>query len=651
MPVIKDQQNIDDVRKRLYDRGTQADVSPRHSLTKITTDVSRGWGDIKTPVVAPVPVVVPEVANTTVDNIPPVEIKSMKKPRSYRMIIILASIGLFILVTLASSMYLFLGANQISVKNVSLTVSAPFAVAAGEKVPLQISVSNQNSIQIESVTLILNYPPGTKTADEAAKDLYEERIPVEVIAAGEAINVPANILLFGEENEEKEIKATVEYRVSGSNGVFIKEAEPIKVKINSSPLVVRVESVDKVSSGQEIEFKITLKSNAAAIQRNILVSAALPSSFTFIKSDPEPSYGQNEWLFDQITPGSSVTITLRGRVSGMQNETSDVQFAVGSPRSDNQFIMGSVLAKTKASYTIERPFIEVIVDINQDTDGEAIIDRGVDSDVIVTVKNTLDETIYDMRVEVAPKGNLIRDSQVNVSSGFYESSSKTIRYEVSGMASLAEVNPGESRSFAFMIKADPKQTTGSFDISTNVYARRVSQANATEQIVGTAVAQAKYSSEIKLDAQVGYNDGKFTDTGSVPPIAEKETTYTITFAAETGVNDASNMVMTTTLPQYVSWLNKFDGEGKVEFNPVSKQLRWEIGSMSAGTQKQLQIQVSLLPSVKQVGKSLLIVGNQELRAKDRFTNVDLKAQNSSLNNELSEEAGFAEGNGKVQSAQ
>ncbi len=650
MPVIKDQQNIDEVKKRLYDRSIPAGATPRHSLTPVTTDVSRGWGDVRKPV--PTDRAVSEQVGKSAEEIPSVEIEPMKKKsRSYRMIIMLASIAFFIVVALASSVYLFFGANQISAKNVSLTVNAPFAIAAGEKLPIQISVSNQNSVQIESATLILNYPPGTKTANEEARDLYEDRIPIDVISAGEAFNIPMEVLLFGEENEDKEIKASVEYRVSGSNGTFFKEAEPIKVKISSSPLVVRVDSVDKVSSGQEIEFKITLQSNASAVQKNLLVSAGFPNSFTFIKSDPEPSYGQNEWLIDEISPDSSKVITLRGRVSGQANETSDLQFSVGTPRSDNQFIMGSVLSKTKTSYTIEKPFIDVEVKINQDSDGKAVINKGEDADVIVTVKNTLDETIYDMRVEVAPKGNLIRGNQVSVSSGYYEEDSKTIRYEVSGMSNLAEVRPGETRKFEFNVKADPKQAVGSFDVSTNVYARRVNEPNASEQIVGTAVAEAKYSSEVNLSAQVGYSDGKFTDTGAIPPVAGKETTYTVTFAVDAGVNDIANAVMTTTLPQYVTWLNKHDGEGIVEFNPVSKQLKWNIGSLSANTQKQLQIQVSLLPSVTQVGKTPVIVGAQELKANDRFTEVSLRDQNSALNNTLAEEAGFARNNGEVQEAQ
>ena len=661
MSGIRDQQNMEDLRKRLYERDFGEAQSPRHGLTSTEVDVSRGWGDIKTPapvsapVTVPEQVVVPEAAPemAAYEALTPKEetvVEPLKKKRSYRMIIMLACTGLFVVAALVSSAFLFLGTNQISARNISISLTAPFSVAAGEKLGIQVSVANQNTVQIEAATLILNYPSGTKTADAEAKDLYEERVPIEVLTPGQALNIPVNVILFGEENEEKEIKAVIEYRVAGSNGTFFKDADPIKVKINSSPLVVRVDAVEKVSSGQEIEIKITLQSNASVIQRNILVEAAFPNSFTFLKSEPQPAYGQNVWLVSEILPETSQTITLRGRVQGVANEEAQIQISVGAPRSDNQFIMGSVLSKANTNYQIERPFIDVLVDINQDADGEAVVDAGSEANVAVRVKNTLDETIYDMRVEVSPNGNLIRDNQLIVPTGFYDTGSKTIRYEVSGMPSLAEVRPGETRDFIFTVKPDVNQNTASFSVSTNVYARRVGEANAAEEIVGTALAEAKFSSTILIDSQVGRNDGPFSDTGPVPPVANAETTYTLTFAAAAGVNDLTGAVMTTTLPQYVTWLNKYDGEGTIEYNPVAKQLRWNIGALSAKTAKQLQVQVSLLPSVTQVGTTPALVGLQEFRATDRFTEVGLRTSKLPLSTELSTEAGFDRNDGVVESA-
>ncbi len=652
MAGIKDQKNIEALRQRLYERNFSEISSHKSKLVNNQINVARGWDGITDKLVAPLsreskPEVIAPPLEATPQNIPVAE----KSKRSYRWIILLASVGIFLIVAIFSSFYLFFGANQISGRNISISLNAPFAVAAGDVVPLQISIANQNSVPMESANLILNYPIGTKTNDEQARDLFEERIPLSNLLAGEAINVPISIVLFGEENQEKEINASIEYRVSGSNSTFFKEAEPVIVRINSSPLVIRAATLSKVSSGQEIEVKITVQSNASTVQRNLLVSASYPSSFSFISAEPAPAYRQNEWLIKEIAPESSQVITLRGRVNGVANEPAEIQLTVGTPRSDNQFIMGSVLSKVVTNYTIERPFIDVVVSIDGDSDGSAVLDPGDDTEVVVRIKNTLEESIYDMRVEVMPKGNLIRDNLVSVSGGLYDSLNKTIRWEVSGTSNLAEIAPGAEREFTFSIKADPNQQTAAFDVSTNAFARRLNEPSASQEIVGTAVAEAKYSSSVLTRSQVGHSDGDFTDSGPIPPVVNEKTTYTTTFEVLAGVNDITGAILTMRLPQSVTWLENYRGEGTVEYNPVNKEIRWNIGNLAAKASTKLQVQLALTPSQNQVGRTLDLVGKQELRATDRFTRAALQAQAFNLRTELSTEFGFSEGNGRVQAAE
>jgi Domain of unknown function DUF11 len=675
MSDIKEQEHIDELRRRLYERG---EVVPegtvtRHKLTPREIEVSRGWGTVpgtNTPSPTTNPEVTPEV--TREPEIIPRDVPigeaaapepffsalepnatppmTYKTKRRYRLFILVASLVFFVITAAVSSIYLFMGANQISAKNISLTLNAPLSIAGGEMVAMQVGITNQNSIPITSTTLIVNYPSGTRSADEEARELYEERIPVEDIAAGQAVNIPVRAVLYGEENEEKEIKVAVEYRVEGSSGTFFKEIDPQLIKITSSPLVVRVSGVDKISSGQEIELRLLVQSNSANVQKDILVSTGYPNSFTFKSADPEPAYGDNSWFIDELPPNGSSEIKIKGTVAGLANELSEIQVKVGNPELSNQFMMGSVLSQTRFSYTIEKPFTGVVFTVNGDSDGLAILEPGAEAEVRVKVENTLDEPIYDMRVEIRPEGNLIRDDLLTVADGYYDASSKVIRHEVSGDSSLAEVGPGQTREFTFRVKPDRGQSTASFKVSANVFARRVSEERASEALIGTSVAEVKYSSEADLGVELGYDNGPFRDTGAVPPVAGLATTYTITLVAEAGVNDMTGAVVTANLPQYISWLDVTKGDGRVEFNPVSKQLKWTAGDVSAKGKKTLSFQVSFLPSVTQVGRTAVVMGSQELKATDRFTGVALRAEGGALQNELSTELGFVRDNGIVQEA-
>lgn len=660
MAGIKDQENIEELKQRLYERGSELSSVSRSQLKPQEIEVSRGWTGVSdgTPKTEPVAVidrsplsVVGETGEGAPDPVfdeSQVATLAATPRRRYRMVILVVSLVFFVLTTLASSTYLFFGSNQISAKNINLTVTTPFALAGGETATMQATIANNNSVAVSSATLIINYPSGTRSIEEGARELYEERIPIAGIAPGEAINIPFRAVLYGEENEDKPVKVAIEYRVEGSNGTFFKEADPQVVKITSSPLVVRATGVDKISSGQDLVMTLLVQSNSASVQKNILVSTSYPSSFGFTRAEPEPAYGQNSWLIEELPANGSVEIKVTGRIDGLADENAEIQVKVGNPQLDNQFLMGSVLSQSRFSYTIEQPFTGVTVDINGDRDGEAVIAPDDIAQVRVTVSNTLREPVFDMRVALTISGNLIRDDLFEPEGGFYDASQKTLIFDVSGQGDLGEVGPGETRNFSFRVLPDPGQGTAAFSVSASVYARRVNERSAAESLIGTAAASAKYSSAPQVLSELGYSNGPFTDSGAIPPVATLPTTYTVTLVAEAGVNDMTKAVVTANLPQYASWLDSYEGEGTVEFNPVAKQLKWNVGDISAKATRTLQFQVSVVPSVTQVGRPLVVIGAQELRATDRFTGVNLRAQGKELINELSTELGFVHNNGVVQ---
>lgn len=670
MAGIKDQDNIEELKQRLYDRGVSGVEVERHRLTREPVEVSRGWGEVstthlnsaETASVEPLVSVRPEEVSDVPMSPPELVVEPLTEAniattsasaprRRYRRIVVLATLIFFIITVSVSSVYLFFGANQISAKNINVVLNTPVAVAGGEAMTLQVGITNQNSVPVRSAILVVNYPSGTRAADETGRELYEERLPVDDLAPGEVRNISLRAVLYGEENEEKEISASFQYRVEGSNGLFEKDAEPQKITISSSPLLVRVSGVEKVSSGQELELRLLVQSNATTPQRNLLVTLSYPNSFSFLRAEPEPAYGKNSWLIDELPARGTTEIVLRGVVEGLESESAAIQVQVGNPQLSNQFLMGSILAQTRFDYAIEKPFTGVTIAVNGDTDGVAVLSPGTTADVVVTVENTLDQPIYDLRVDLKPTGNLIRDDLLVVREGFYDASEQTIRFDASGNSRLAEVGPGETRSFSFEVKPDDRQQTASFAVSVSLYARRVDEQNAAESLIGSDLAEVKYSSTPEIGSQLEHGTGPFTDTGAIPPVAGRTTQYTATLVATAGVNDLTGVVVTAKLPQYVSWLDEYEGEGTVEFNTINKEIRWSAGDINAGRSEELTFQVGLLPSVTQVGRTAVVIGMQELRATDRFTGVALRATRSELSNELSTELGFTSGNGIIQATE
>lgn len=661
---LQEHEELDALRRRLYSRDSAADAIERHGLSDAPVEVSRNW-DIsrkpngqppapaidREPVVEPAPVdteaVVPTAEQPPVDETPTATAPTKsKRKRRYRAWILIGSLLVFIFGVGLSSLYLYLGGNQISSDNIGLSVSGPFTIGGGETMDIQVGVTNQNDVPIEAATLIMKYPNGTRSIGEAPRNLFEERIPIESIPPGGVQNIPVQVAVFGESNVEQEIGATIEYRIEGSNSMFYKEAEPLTFTISSSPLLLRLNSVEKVASGQTVDVEMTVVSNASTPVRNVLISAVYPNGFRFESAEPSPVFGDNVWQIDELLPEESVVINMTGVVVGLTEESFQINFAAGPARADNPYIVGSTLAESSINFFIERPFIDVITTIDGDTDRSVILAQGESSTVDVEIRNTLEETVYDMVVEVVPGGNALNEDSIVGNSGFYDSNSGTVRWEVSNNSSFAEVAPGEERSLSFKVTPDSPKPTASYDLVVNVYARRVAETSASEQLIGTALIEAKYSSELSIGSQAGHG-GVFAASGPIPPVVGETTTYTLTMVAEAGVNDLTDVIHNTSLPVYVEWPDKIEGDGDIVYNPVSKQIEWKPGNILSGDRKEVSFQLEFTPSRSQRGQVPILLRGQTARATDRFTGERLQARADSVYTELSTEAGYEEDNGVV----
>ena len=639
MSDIKSQHEIDEMRKRLYSRGFDTPHSERHSLEEQSAvDVSRNW---HTPTGAPIaPVVTPasELLIIGAETEPEVVVEP---PRRYRKFVLVGTLVVALLGAVLAGAFWYFGQDNISGQNININISGPATIGGGETMSLQIGVTNQNTVAVDSAVLVVKYPAGARSVTEPFKNLYEERITVGTMNPGEAKNIPIQVAIYGKENESQQIDATLEYKITGSDGTFYKVSEPLRFQITSSPITMQVSSVRKVSAGQDVEVTLTVKSNSSKVQNDVIVSAVYPNGFSYKTSDPEPIYNQNTWKIDELKSEQSVKIKIKGTINGLVNEGFGINFAAGISETDNQFIVGSLLAEARTEFVIESPFIDVGIIIDDDADGMAILEQGRSAPVEITIKNTLDETVYDMVVEVVPSGNALSESSISGGNGFYDSNKGTIRWEGSNDSSFEQVSPGSTRTLNFALTGDSKRGPSSFDITVNVYARRVAEQGAQEQLIGSVKASAKYASQAVVTSQVSHM------SGPIPPKVGQATTYLVSLLVEAGANDMTNTIVETSLPTHMTWLNDPVGSGSVDYNPVTKDIRWDLGNIEGNGKRELLFSVSILPSSSQVGITPLLINGISLQATDRFTGATLTADSDLRYIELPPESGYAAGNGLV----
>ncbi len=652
MKNLHTEEQIKDMRRRLYNRGSKISKIVRHDLTDIKVNVSRNWGSVSVEKER----VENVESNAQVDTLKsdprkqtvPSEFNVKEKPkRRYRSFVLIGSFLMFVFVAIVSSAFMYFGGNKISSQNIHVSLQGKSLIGGGEIMELTISVDNQNTVPIESGTLILKYPEGTRSTGDSSHNVFEERIPLDKIDPGSVQNINVKVLVYGEVDVRKEIEAMIEFSVDGSDSVFTKKADSLAFRISSSPLILIADFESKVASGQRMDIVLTVSSNSSSLLNDILVTASYPNGFIYRSADIEPIYGQNVWKIDELLPEESFVITIKGKAQGFTDDEYRINFNAGPFNVEDEYSLKSILAKTQADFLIERPFIDVQVNINGDKNDVVILAQEETASINLNITNTLDETVYDMVVEVIPRGSAVSTELIDSTSGFYDSNTGSVRWEVSNNESFQQVLPGSTRGIEYTINQNENHTESSFDMEINVYARRVAESSAQEVLIGSAVAEAKYSSFITTSGQVGRNISRFVDVGPVPPEVGKFTSYTITLVAETDANDVSGMILKTSLPIHVKWLDEYDVDGTIIYNDVSKQILWDIGDVPLGERREFSFQVGLKPSLSQVEKIPILVNSQSLKGNDAFTSALLEDDSESISTNLSLEMGYKNYNGVV----
>lgn len=570
------------------------------------------------------------------------------KSRSYRIKLLVGGFAFFIIALLLSSFFLLWGNNSISAENISVGITGPFAVGGGEEINIQIAIANQNAVAIESATLKIEYPVGTQSAENPGQELFQERRQLDVIKSGEVLNIPMRAIVFGEENAEREILVSVEYRVEGSNAIFYKDAEPLRFKISSSPVVLLIDSVKSITSGQETEITLTVGSNAPSTLTDVLVKAEYPFGFDYSSASPKPDSAKDTWLIKELEPEEKETIKIKGIVTGKQDEDRVFKFSVGVPNERDRFSLASVFTTGTTELAIEDAFLGVDVTVNGQTGEIVNIQNSQMANVRVTFRNTLEDTIYDGKVEVNLGGNALDEIEVDAGDGFYDSRTNTITWDSVSEATLKEIAPGRSSSVSFTVQAkEDISTTPEITLSVTTKGQRVYEDRVPQELVSTASRTIRVESLISLSSEGSYSGGEFGNTGPMPPIAEEETEYSIFLTLKNGSNDITGTEMTAILPPYVEWLGNVSAGDNVTYEPTTRVLTWTLGDLSANKTEYMSFQIGVTPSLSQVNQVPTIIETQRVKATDRFTGTVIRGEAAALTTALPDDAGVEDQSGRV----
>ncbi|HEC32925.1 MAG TPA: hypothetical protein ENI63_01535 [Candidatus Kaiserbacteria bacterium] len=630
---MDDKDKINRLRKKLYSRNSNIQNQRRHGLRPNRSSVEKEWSN---------------QGNKKV-------VRKKNKLSLLRPFLVI-SILFFIGSILFGSFYFFGGKNVVSSNKVEIKIQGPTAIGGGNKLGLQISIVNKNSSTLELADLIVKYPKGTRSSDNLGKELLRFRDSLGNILPGERVKRNISAILFGEENTQKEIVVTVEYRVAGSNAIFFAEKK-YQLTISSSPVSISVRSFSEVISGQKIDFSIVVSSNSSTDVENLVLKVVYPFGFSFTESNPKPEFSDSIWEIGDLRPEEEKTIHITGTMTGQDNEERTFRFAVGVRDEFDVKKLATTFVASTRGVTIERPFISTDLTLNDKREDLYIFNSGERIQGEIAWKNNLTEVVSDAQIEVHLSGVSVDESSILVERGFYNSVTDTIRWGKDTLPDFIKLNPSQAGIIKFSFKTKNISALGLKNpevvVDVTVRGKRENENNVPEEIESVLTRNIRIISDLSLIPRLLYNTGPLSNRGPIPPVIEKETIYTVVWTVTNTANHVSGVKVVGILPSYARWIGNFSpNNSDISFNPNSNQIIWNVGEVSQGvgsslSPKEVAFQIGFTPSLSQVGETPVLVHTQTVTGFDQFTETQISNEVLPLNIQIKSETGLPSGYDRV----
>lgn len=628
-----DHNKIEDMKRRLYDpKDTISDRRHEGVLHSQKFNVAKDW----------------QKESAQSDNV--FNGMNMKKPRtSFVKKFFIAAIVFFI-GALGFAFYMYsTGGVSVSNDNIDITVLGNAFTKGGDELPLQIEITNRNNASLELADLLIEYPRGA--SDNVTDVVRLPRDKIGTIKKGESITRNVKVNLFGDEKSIRNVKISLEYHPEGSNAIFTKE-KIYPVNISSAPISLRIDSPEQVTSNQLVSFSVTATLNTTLPEEGAVLQIAYPPNFVFDSATPTPSVNQSIWSLASLTKSDPVTINVKGRLVGQDGDEQVFHVYAGTTSPTNLSSVNVVYTSLLQTVLITKPFLEAKVLVNGQDLSTYTAQGGSTVSAEVAWSNNLPTQITDAQIIMNISGNAFDKNAVTPLEGFFDSLGSRIVWDKNTNSELAVIEPGASGSVRFNFKptsfvgslANVKDPQVALDVS--IRGNQPSVGSIFSDVNNFAKKVIKIASDFQIVSSVDFA------SGPLPPRAENETRYNITWTLSNSVNNVNQAQARSALPVYVAWVGPQGGtKENISYNATTREVIWNIGTVRANTgvdsTREATFTIALKPSLSQVGSVPQLMKEVYLSGTDAFTGTVVKSSRRPVTTLISNDPNFKSGNERV----
>ena len=529
--------------------------------------------------------------------------------------------------------FFFMGRGSFSESRVELKIEGPQEISAGASVSYKITYANNNKISLSDVKLSFFYPlDAIVTRDNNVLNITHENFDIGELKSGESGERTLTAFVVGDKGNIKTARSTLTFKPSNLSSVFKKEAS-LATTITTLAVPITLVAPPTVINGQNISYLIDYRNQSGEDLQDLRFQVRYPEGFKSSQYSPQPtsrSQGQDVWVIPVLKQGEGARITIQGALSGNERETKTVsvilQKKIATATGDNYVDF----EKTEASSVIATPLLSVGLIVNDSAD--YIAHAGDLLRYKTNLKNNSDSDITGLSFSVHLDGSMFDFASVR-SDGFFDSRVGTIYWNSSTVSALNNLGANQSATIEFEARLKSSFSGGlgareSFVKATAHLETPNVPANLDmDKLTADSELVTRISSSPTFVQKVLLNDPVFGSSGPFPPKVNSKTTFTIRWNLVNPSNDLSSAKVTATLMPGVVWEERARVSGSQPqpvYNAGQGTVTWDLGTLPAGIgisfpQYEADFQISVTPSVNQVGETVPLLKNVSFEGTDTFT--------------------------------
>ncbi|MFC1594863.1 hypothetical protein ACFL3E_00360 [Patescibacteria group bacterium] len=578
---------------------------------------------------------------------------------NYKKIVLWGAFVVIALIIIGLGAYFFIGrgAGFNVGRLIELEASNPSRISSGDIVLWEVRYKNGNSVVLNGAELVFEFPEGSRpvVGDPPRIGPFRERRSIGVLEPGAYGTEEFRAVVFGETGAELNGKVSIEYRPENSSARYSKETD-YSLIIYRSTLGVSIDMPEEVQDGQEIEARIHIVSSSRAIFKDLAVKVKYPSSFKYKSSDPLPFENDSIWKLGDLAPGEERIIRVRGSVSRGTVDAQTFRVDAGVYNTDEDSWV--VFAKSSESILVRAPFLVVETNLSGSDDG--VIAPGQKLNIVLLWRNNLPASVRNMFLETKIEGEALDLATISSYTGTFDGQTNTIKWLAGRNEELAFVDPGDAGRVEFSIVVKKPLTVKDIN-DKNFTANFISRIGASEvpqefeglDIEGVSELSLKVSTKIAFSQKGYYFDSRIQNTGSLPPKVGEETNYIIVWSLINSSNDLKNISVRASLPTYVQWNNVVvDSDDEIIYKSSTGEVIWNVDTVSAGTGyirpiKEIAFQITLTPSITQVGNTPELISSADFYAEDAFTGTIFEEKGVAITTKMRDDPEISSNQRKV----